>query len=460
MIQLAARFRTVLTVALLALCAGTFAQAASECPFNGGFDVTNLSVPVGWTIQGKWLLRSEASYGSKNGILVRPDLVNVGDRLITDGYVLAGPGETLNLSLHYTSRDGGPGIGLIFCDAFGRAVGEGLVESLPPADTWTTHERSITLTAEACPVPYAAVRPFFIIERAGVQAKLDGLTLTREHAETPAPLLPNVKIEQRPNLLTNPTMRRADDGTMIGWSALDCGGYSANSAVVMPITDSASGTLALMGTDQAAAWLSEPTAVDVSLPYTVRAEVSTADLNKSQAVLLVRVIDPVDAGSIWMQYTVSAEATKGPTQFRVNLPRLTVTPSPGRVQIALLLDAGGEGAATMAAVALEPEPLTLTVRASPNTDFKRTKDVNLFVTAINNAACEIQPKACIKVIDSDGKQVAYQEPKLVAVPSRNAAFFPYKPKLPGAGEYKMLVTICSAGRELASSELVFRVLGE
>jgi len=447
-------------LAAIFLSSAGLALAASEVPYNGGFESVALGEPLGWQVRGAWFCRAEAACAGRNGILVRPDFSKEGDRLTPSGYLLATAGETLKLSVTYTSTDGGPAVGLIFCDPFGRPVGEGCLETLPASATWTTYERTITLSSDFCPASYSSVRPFFVVEHDGVAAKLDGVTLTREHTETAQPLVPKVKIENRPNLLSNPTMLLAADGTMAAWTALDRDGFSAQHAVVMPITDSASGTLALTGADQPAAWLSDLTTLDASLPHAVRAEVSTADLTLAQATLLVRVFDPVDAGAVWLQYTVPAEATKGPTQLRIPLPRLTNSPSAARVQIALLLDAGGSGAATMAKVALEPEPLTLTIRpAATSGGFQLPKDVSLFITAVNNTANTIKPKVYMKVVDAQGQQAAYEARALTSVPSRSAAFFPFKPKLASAGDYKAVVRILDGTKDLGSAEYSFNVGG-
>lgn len=442
----------------IALTCASLALAASEVPYNGGFETVSLGEPLGWQVKGAWFCRAEAARAGRNGVLVRADFSKEGDRLTSNGYLLASAGETLKLTVDYTSAAGGPAVGLVFCDPFGRPVGEGCLETLPAAATWTTYERSITLNSEACPVSFSSVRTFFVVEQDGVAAKLDGVTLTREHPETPQPLVPRVKIEDRPNLLGNPTMLLEADGTMAGWTALDRDGFSAQHAVVMPITDSASGTLALTGADQPAAWMSDLTVLDASLPHVVHAEVSTADLTAAQATLLVRVLDPVDAAVVWLQYTMLAEATRGPTQFRLPLPRLTSLPGPARVQVALLLEAGGVGAATMAKVALEPEPLTLTIRpAATSGGFLLPKDVSLFITAVNNTARTIKPKAYLKVLDAQGKQAAYEARILTSVPSRSAAFFPCKPKLVATGDYKLIVRIVDGTKDLGSGEYSFRV---
>lgn len=450
------RLAPLLVVIALA-CAG-FARAASEVPFNGGFESVALGEPLCWQVNGAWFCRAEAAGSGRNGILVRPDFSKQGDRLTSTGYLLASAGETLKLTVNYVSTTGGPAVGLIFCDPFGRPVGEGCLETLPVAETWTTHERTIELTADLCPEPYSSVRAFFVVEQDGVGAKLDGVTLSREHVETEAPPVPRVKIEDRPNLLTNPTMLLGADGTLAGWTALDRDGFGADHAVVMPITDSPSGTLALTGAEEPAAWMSDLTVFDASLPHVVHAEVSTAELVASQATLLVRVLDPVDASVVWVQYTVAAEAMKGPTEFRVPLPRLATTSSPARLQVALLLDAGGEGAATMAKVALEPEPLTLTIRpAATAGGFRLPKDVSLFITAVNNTAKTIKPKAYMKVLDAQGSQAAYEARVLTSVPPRSAAFFPCKPKLTAEGEYKLVVRIVDGATDLGSAEYGFRV---
>ncbi|MEI6503867.1 MAG: hypothetical protein WCP21_22880, partial [Armatimonadota bacterium] len=124
----------------IALTFASLALAASEVPFNGGFESVALGEPLCWQVNGAWFCRAEAASAGRNGILVRADFSKEGDRLTSNGYVLASAGETLKLSVNYSSASGGPGVGLIFCDPFGRPISEGCLETLPAAATWTTYE--------------------------------------------------------------------------------------------------------------------------------------------------------------------------------------------------------------------------------------------------------------------------------------------------------------------------------
>jgi hypothetical protein len=194
--------------------------------------------------------------------------------------------------------------------------------------------------------------------------------------------------------------------------------------------------------------------LDGALPYTLKAQACATGLTAGQARLVLRVLDPEDAGVVWLQQAVALNAAT--TDYVLSLPRLWVQSAPLKAQVALLLCPASEGTVTASALALQPEPVTLTVRGAAG-GFKGTKNVTLFVTAINNTSAVLKPKATIKVFDSEGQQVAFEQPKLVPVPSQSAAFFPSKPKLPGAGQYKMTVDISSNGNELARTEFSFEV---
>ncbi|MHB8997561.1 MAG: hypothetical protein ACYC63_20130 [Armatimonadota bacterium] len=456
MLGIAKHFRSLMVAGLVVGLLSTGLAQAAECPFNGGFDLTNLGAPIGWKSDGLWMARSEAKAAGKNGMMIRADKSRAGDRLSTEGYIFVTPGETLHLSLRYMSAEGGPAIGFVFCDAFGTRVGEGLVEALPAAGSWKDYQRTVELPADVCPVPYSAVRPFFLVQQNGVAARFDSFVISRRHQAAVAPRLPRMDAEELPNLLVNPTLRLADDGSVAGWSPLRCDGYAQENAMTLPVEGTQSAKLALRGGEAASGWVGEPVVLDGALPYTLKADACACDLTAGQARLVLRVLDPEDPGVVWLQQTVSLNRASG-HDYALSLPRLWVESAPLQAQAAVVLEAASEGAVAAGALALQPEPVTLSVRGGVEGKFKRLKDVSLFVTAINNTASKIIPKAYIKVTDSTGKQVAYEEPKLVAIESQNAAFFPSKPKLPGAGTYKIAVRFSGNGKELATAEYDFVV---
>lgn len=442
----------------LGACSGAF--AAAEFPFNGGFELLNMGEPVGWVVEGPWLCRTEAATAGRNGLCLRADMSEAGNRLSTEGYLLAGPGETLKLSLMYNSVGGGPSIGLIFGDAFGRPVGEATLECLTPAATWTPLEREITLTADACKVPYSSVRPFLVVDQTGVQAKLDCLKITRVSPACPAPLVPKFKAEDRPNLLPNAALKMSPDGMLSGWTALAAEGFAAEQATVTPVPQTQTARLNLLGGPQQAAWTSDPVLLDGALPYAINAGVCSAALTAGKASLVLRVTDPQDPSLVWLQRSVEIEPAQDQATYPLSLPRLALSSIPVKAQLSLVLDSMAEGCVVADAMSLQPEPLSMAVRSvSMSGGFQKPKDVSLFISAVNNTYASLKPKAYMKVTKGDGTQAAY-EARAIVIGSRSAAYFPYKPQLAGAGDYKLLVRIVgSNGKELGNCEYNFSVAG-
>lgn len=459
-LHLGLRWQAPLLALIIALTIGSAALAKADFPFNGGFELLNMGEPVGWKVEGSWLCRSDAANAGRNGICLRADMSHAGDRLATEGYVLASPGEKLTLSAMYTSGSGGPSIGLIFGDAFGRPVGETILQCLVPATTWQKFETDVTLTADLCKVPYSSVRPFLMVEQDGAQAKLDSLKLTHDAPACSAPLCPKLKAEDRPNLLQNGALKMSANGALGGWTALAVEGFGPDQATVVAVPETQAAKLNLTGGTQQAAWVSDPVLLDGALPYAIKAGVSSAALTAGKASLVLRVTDPADPSLVWLQRAVEIEPSQDLVTYTVQLPRLSLTSIPVKAQLSLVLDAMSEGCVVADALSLQPEPLSMVVRSvSLSGGFQKPKDVSLFISAVNNTYASLKPKAYMKVTKEDGTQAAY-EARPIVIGSRSAAYFPYKPKLGGGGDYKLLVRIVgSNGKELGNCEYSFSVAG-
>jgi hypothetical protein len=451
----------ILVAALVPLTAClNFARADSECPFNGGFELSALGQPLGWDLDGAWLLRTDAACTGRNGICLRADCTRAGNRMVSQGYLLAGPGETLKISLNYMSATGGPSVGLVFCDAFGRSVGEGAFEALPAAAGWTNYERSVILAADSCSRPYSTVRVAFVADKDGVAAKLDDVCLAHAHPGVPAPDVPEFRAQDRPNLLTNPELAVAQDGTLPGWTPVCCDGYCKDAATAPPAAQAQTAQLCLKGGEQGAGWISDPVLLDGGLPYVLQVDLSDANVTAGQPSVLLRVLDPEDPSVVWLQQIVPVPAGQPAGPVALSLPRLFNDSAPLKAQVALLLPPVSAGTAVATAVALRPEALSMSVRACATAGgFKLPQDVSLFISAINNTYSALRPKAYMKVFDTNGDPVS-QEARAIVIGSRSAAYFPYKPKLMGAGDYKLLVRIMAGGKDLGSCEYKFNVAGD
>ena len=91
-------------------------------------------------------------------------------------------------------------------------------------------------------------------------------------------------------------------------------------------------------------------------------------------------------------------------------------------------------------------------------DFVKPSDVTLFICATNNTRKPLAPMAYMKVFDAQG-QVASYEARAVKIGPQSSAYFPLKPKLTGAGDYKLLVRLMENGQDLGSATFEFKVTG-
>lgn len=469
-----------LIVTTIACCTNVL---AASFPFNGSFESVALGEPLGWQKQGGWLVRSEAARDGRNGISLRAETTEGNDILTTEGYLLVTPGESLTLSLQYMSNEGGPTPGLVFCDALGQPVDTVYLEPLPAAAAWTRYERTIALDEQSCDKPYAAVRLTFKTGVKGLVARFDDVKLEHECTLRLRPATPKFKAEERPNLLLNPTLKLGPDGSLPGWVKLEAAGFTSEAACVAPAADGKTGCLALQGATQRVAWLTQPALLDGALPYIVQATVKLDELTAGQTSVLWRLVDPQDEKAVWLQQiapVIPTEAEDGVATVRIALPRLWTNSGAIQAQVGIVLDPPTEsaeqlvldpapadppaspasaGVLKVTAVALQPEPLTVGIRSvAVAGGFKQPKDVSLFVSSVNNTYSVLKPKAYMKIFNANGKVVC-EEGRAIVMGARSAAYFPYKPKLVSAGEYKMLVRIMLAGKDLGSAEFQFTVSG-
>jgi hypothetical protein len=214
----------------------------------------------------------------------------------------------------------------------------------------------------------------------------------------------------------------------------------------------------MTGGTELTGWLADPVLIDGALPYQLRARLNVDNLQSGQALVLLRLIDPQDPRAIWWQreQVVDNSLTEVVT---VGLPRLFNDPANLKAQAAIALLEEAEGQAQLVGVALQPEPVSVSVRGVAIAGgFKRIKDVSLFIAAVNNTYLVLKPKATMKVYDTDGKLVT-EETRAILAGERSAAYFPYKPKLTAPGDFHLTVHVHSDGKELGSATYDFSVAG-
>lgn len=460
--------------------------SAASFPFNGSFELVSLGKPVGWQSTGMWFIRPDAASDGRNGINVFGDHGKKGSQLVTSGYLLVHD-EPLKLSLTYQCLSGSMSVGLIFCDSLGNPMAEGAWEALPERPVRDVYQREIILppwlelpleeapaeepvaaatepapaaeaatpAAEAALVGYASVRLALRIDADGTQVRFDDIKLTHGGPMGKGQKAPAMKAELRPNLLVAGDFASGLDGLPRCWQPLADDGHAAELATFMAAPRPQANHLALQGApEKAAAWLGEPVLLDGAMPYSLEADLDTLALVGSRLRMLVRLIDPQDEKAVWMQQEQGISGGEDGA-VALNLPRLWNDPAAVRAQVALELPVGSEGQAVVRKLALRPEPLSVSVRAVAG-GFKRPADVQLFVSAVNNTFAALKPKALLRVCDEDGRTIA-SETRPIVIGSRSAAYFPYKPKIPCAGEYTLTVTITNGATQLGQGQYTFMV---
>lgn len=305
---------------------------------------------------------------------------------------------------------------------------------------------------------YASIRLMLRVECDGVGARFDDVEIKHSGVTTPSPMTPKIMAEARPNLLSNPTLRLTPEGTLAGWSPLELGAYNADAATACVAEGATTATLTLSGTERPAGWLSDPVLLDGALPYQVKVDLSTEMLVSGQALVVLRLVDPQDPSVVWMQQEKLVEG--GQTEpVTMALPRVFNDRAPLKAQIAVALLEKAEGAVEVKSAALQPEPVSVSVRGvAVAGGFKQPKDVQLFITAVNNTYAALKPKATMKVFDSAGNMIC-QETRAIVGGARSAAYFPYRPKLTCAGSYKLKVWVKNNGKEMGTADYEFTVSG-
>ncbi|MEN6548832.1 MAG: hypothetical protein ABFE07_22510, partial [Armatimonadia bacterium] len=293
---------------------------------------------------------------------------------------------------------------------------------------------------EKVPLDYTSIRLMLRVECDGVGARFDDVTIKHSGVTTPSPMTPKIVAEARPNLLANPTLKVTPEGTLVGWSPVELGAYNAEAATACVAEGATAAALTLSGTERPAGWLSDPVLLDGALPYRMKVDLNADALVAGQALVVLRLMDPQDPSAVWMQQEKLVEAGQsGPVTM--TLPRVFNDRAPLKAQIGVALLEKAEGTAEVKSAALQPEPVSVSVRGVAIAGgFKRPKDVQLFITAVNNTYATLKPKATMKVFDSAGNMVC-QETRAIVGGARSAAYFPYRPKLVCPGAYTLKVWV-------------------
>lgn len=434
--------RTLLLVLGVLGAAWAYAQ---QFPYNGDFEA-GAEAP-GWRLTGAWEVKAEAARTGRVGLLLAA--AATGDSATTSGYLPAKPGDTLRLRLSYVCPAGGLQVGLQPCDTLGRPCAEPVAERLPAVDAWADVDKRLELPA-ALPVDVASVRLVLSVQQAEVRVQVDAITLSRLDVSAPqkTPELPPLDLTKTSNLLP-----RLDTfgSSASAWSAVSVPGYGTGQVGRNP----APAGVTLTGGETRCGIISRRQVLDCSVPYEVAAEVDGRQWQSGRLVLLGRWMDPAYPGVCWHQSESSLLASEVGAPLQLSLPRLGARPTPGLLQVALLLDSGAVGKVAISGVTMRLQVMSLGVRLAANAK-PGPENVTLFVSAANNTDQPLKPTCWLKTMDMNG-QTVHVEKRTLTVGARSAAYFPYAPKLPGVGNFRMLARVLSDGQDFGSATFAFRV---
>jgi hypothetical protein len=435
---------------------GANLRASAQCPYNGGFEQIDKGRPVGWNPTSGWFSLGTGAVEGHRALLLAGTCSTTSDRIVSQGYRLVTPGETLSLHLQYASPTGGVVAGLLPCDALGKPLADqGQTVELPFVATWTTFDHDFVLAPEACPAGTAAVRLYFGVLKDGSEGRFDAVTLRSTAAASSGDLAKATNYDplKRPNLLQNPGFKPSAGG-YAGWCALAAEGFAPAASV----EDGAPAGLSFAPAELPAAWMSAPVNLNAALPYEIAVQVAPGE-GAAQVTALARIRDPRDPAVVWYQAEASPTGD-GAAPVVVQMPRLFAQTSPGLVEVGLRLAPGATAPVQVQSASLRPEPLQLAVRpVAMAGDFCQPKDVTLFVSVVNSTSKSLAPMAYLKVFDAGGQTVSY-EARPIRLGPLSAAYFPIKPTtIKGAGEYTLLVRVVQNGLDLGSTTYPFRVTG-
>ncbi|NPV48679.1 MAG: hypothetical protein HPY69_17200, partial [Armatimonadetes bacterium] len=419
---------------------------AQQFPYNGDFEA-GAEAP-GWQLTGAWEVKAQAARTGRVGLLLAEGAQ--GDNAVTTGYLPAKPGDTLRLRLSYLCPQGGLQTGLQPCDTLGRPCAEPVTERLPAVAAWADVDKRLDLPATALPAETASVRLVLSVQQAEAMVQVDAVTLSPGTASPPqkSPELPKLDLAKTTNLL--PALDTFGSGAS-AWSALSVAGYEAGQ---VGRSETPRG-VALTGGEPRCGLISRRQVLDCSVPYQVVAEIDGTKWQSGRLVLMARWLDPAHPAVCWHQSESSLLASEVGQSPVLSLPRLAARPTPGLLQVAVVLDDGAAGRVVIPRISMRPEIMSVGIRLAANAK-PGPENVTLFVSAANNTDKPLKPTCWLKTMDMSG-QTVHVEKRLLTVGARSAGYFPYKPKLPGVGNFRMIARVLSDGQDVGSATFAFRV---
>lgn len=415
-------------IALFSLILLNLATPLLAFPLNGDFERSYRGAPFAWEADHGWMFLPLNSHEGKGHVILREQFARAGSELMSSSFRLVRDGDIVSLSLAYRSSAPGAAVALVFCDALGRPLGERWEVPLQPADEWTEFRTQYEMGSLPQPEATAAVRAALLVQCEGIEVHVDDLKLD---LAAPATTLPH----RYPAVAVSP------------WSGATVLRAASRKIVADDSTDIDPGVRLL------SLWLSNPVAVEATMPYQGRAEVGLEGDPGAEAFLLLRALGAAPSEVLWQ--TITPVAKDAHVAQPVTLAAPHITPSTMGLQAGLAVSADIPAAAVATDLYVAPVPLSLSLNGvQRKTEFETVEGAEVFVSAVNNTGDELATQALITVVDAAGATV-HREQRAINVGPRSAASFSVKPKLPNPGSFVFRVSFQRNGVEVGTDEFHF-----
>ena len=451
----------ILCTMLCMLCC--ISAEAVTVPVNGGFERADGYSPVGWYVDGPWLVVGNQKYEGRRCVALNSWETLAGDSLTSHSGMVVRPGHEVVLNGFY--RGSGLGAALELVDLLGECTAQVAFADLPEAADWTAFCLRWQPPAEWPEGQFAYVRASLLVLQDGAEGGFDAVIFDEDgaaaaHAVTefsaaaggppasksskpskpPIPPLP-------PNLVQNPELIGGEQPR--GWSRIG----PLEQTDLQAGRGGQAGRLSVIGGADEAGWHGQVERMDLSVPHRLSLRADLSEVESGDGRVVVAVTDPT-GGKLYQHLVVPVEDGGRVEAIVEPVDKL---PMSGRAQISLLALPELAGALSFTDISVRPDPHLPTVNArQPFAIFTNPAQVSLFVQVPNHIDQVTELLVHLKVADRLGESVSYEKRQMAVAP-RALALFPAGGKVEGSGSYTlaMRVETSDGSRTLAYGEYPF-----
>jgi len=451
----------ILCTMLCMLCC--ISAEAVTVPVNGGFERADGYSPVGWYVDGPWLVVGNQKYEGRRCVALNSWETLAGDSLTSHSGMVVRPGHEVVLNGFY--RGSGLGAALELVDLLGECTAQVAFADLPEAADWTAFCLRWQPPAEWPEGQFAYVRASLLVLQDGAEGGFDAVIFDEDgaaaaHAVTefsaaaggppasksskpskpPIPPLP-------PNLVQNPELIGGEQPR--GWSRIG----PLEQTDLQAGRGGQAGRLSVIGGADEAGWHGQVERMDLSVPHRLSLRADLSEVESGDGRVVVAVTDPT-GGKLYQHLVVPVEDGGRVEAIVEPVDKL---PMSGRAQISLLALPELAGALSFTDISVRPDPHLPTVNArQPFAIFTNPAQVSLFVQVPNHIDQVTELLVHLKVADRLGESVSYEKRQMAVAP-RAVALFPAGGKVEGSGSYTlaMRVETSDGSRTLAYGEYPF-----